>query len=1014
MKTIRIIILLINILLFTPLMAQSIEYIKIDKLEIISEDKIDKNFWLEFINIPKNSFITKQEIEYLKIRLLNTKAFKKVFIKIKKEGHNSKLVFYLILKPIIRKIIIKNNFPILEQNIRRKIFFNEGEYFNKNKYNSIKKNLERLFETKGFYNADIRTTYKYSNDYKYITIIIDIKNIGVNLSIGKINIIYKNKKNKEKIDKLIKKLLTPDFLEKRISAFHENELKKQLKKVELKLKKAGYISAKLKLLKLPDKKTLIKSYGNSKNNAIKSLIYSKYPLEELKSNYLKIKRKGFIIKFKEKRVDLWLSLNLGKKINIIFKNHKKISTKDLKNQISLYEKSSVSPSIIKESIKKLKQLYQSNGYYFIEITSNDNIKKTKELIYNITENNRLYIRNIIFKGVSEDISEGSLFDLMETGTYNLLGSQGFLQEKLFLKDMKAILSYYQEKGYLHARIDKLLFNFYNKDSYLDIIIKINEGKKILFSTPQIYGYKNIREIDEMQKYLKEPASSGFSPKWFKYNANAIQQYYESIGYPLVKVDSYIESQGKKYLFYPLPAKYSSEKELLSQLSGKLKLSYYINRGPRKKFGSVFISGNFVTKRETITDEIMFKKGEILNLEKITETEARLRNLGVFKTISIQLPSLNEKEGLKDNGIMPTDVLFFLQEGENRYIDFLISTSTNETWSFSTKIVEKNLLGYAKKISLLGKIGEIYSKLELGFDSPNIFSTQINLNIKTYYKYETPPAFNLTVVGNEISFYKTFFKKLTFSPSVLLEYSKTEIAYSQNIHPPDIFQNTETSLTNSMKISLFYENRDSIFDPRNGFAVKYIFQWAGLFDNVSNRLIELLDINVSNEKFLKNELNFSFYITPLKWLTFANSIKLGIGTPLNTAKRSIPHKERYFLGGDSSIRGYDFNMAGVVENGRPIGENSMLLFNTEVRFYFKNNFSIALFMDIGGLAEKFSDFAKSDKWTPKDASSMFYSMGLGLRYITIVGPLRLDFVPLLNNSYINKGTTFWHFNFSYPF
>lgn len=1014
MKTINVIFFLISILFSTPIIAQSIEYIKIDNLEIISEDNIDKEFWLEFINISKNSFITKKEIKYLKTRLLNTKAFKKVFIRIKKKGHHNKLIFYLVLKPIIRKIVIKNNFPILEQNIRRKIFFNEGEYFDKNKYNLIQKNIEKLFETKGFYNANIKTSYKYSKDYRYVTIIVDIKNIGINLTIGDINIIYKKEDNKRIVGKLIKTLLTPSFLGKRTSAFYENELKKQLKDVELKLKKKGYLSAKLKLLKLPTQNDLIKDVNNSKNNVIKSKIYKKYSLDDLSSKYLKIKRKGFIIKFKEKKVDLWLSLNLGKKIDVSFKNHKEISTKDLKEQIDLNENTSMSPSTIKESIKKLKQLYQSKGYYFIKITSNDNVQKKKKLVYNIKEGKRLYIRSITFQGVSKDIGENNLFSLMETGSYNLLGSQGFLQEKLFLKDMKTILSYYQKKGYLHAKIEKLLFNFYNKDSYLDIIIKINEGKKILFSTPQIYGFKSIKEINNMQKYLKEPESLGFNPKWFKYNANAILQYYETIGYPLASVDAYIESNGEKYLFYPLSKKFINEEELFSHLSGKIKLSYYIKRGPRKKFGSVFISGNFITKKETITDEIMFKKGEILNLEKITETEARLRNLGVFKTISIQLPSLNEKDGIKDNGVIPTDVLLFLQEGENRYIDFLISTSTNETWSFSTKIVEKNLLGYAKELSLLGKIGEIYSKLELGFYSPNIFSSQINLNIKTYYKYETPPAFNLTVVGNEISFYKTFFKKLTFSPSVLLEYSKTEIAYSKNIHPPDIFQNIETSLTNSMKLSLFYENRDSIFDPRHGFALKYTFQWAGLFDNISNKLINLIGINVSDEKFFKNELNLSFYITPLKWLTFANSIKVGIGTPLSASKRSIPHKERYFLGGDSSIRGYDFNMAGVVENGRPIGENSMLLFNTEIRFYFKNNFSIALFMDIGGLSESFFDFFKSNKWVPENSQSMFYSVGIGLRYITIVGPLRFDFVPLLNNGYINKGTTFWHFNFSYPF
>jgi len=1001
MKFFNIVLFSIIIFLSTPIVAKSIEYIKINKLEIISEDNIDKDFWLKFINLPEESFITYKEIEFFKKRLLNTKSFKKVFIKVKKEGKLNKLKFYLVSKPIVRRINIKGNFPILDQDIQRKIFFSEGDYFNKEKYLVIKDNLLKLFRVNGYYNTDIRTSYKFSNDYKHITINIDIKDIGVSLSIGDINVIYKKDKNKEyknKIAKKIKKLLSPSFLERKSETFSEDNLKKQLKLVETKLRKEGYISLRLKLLKLSKKE-----------------ISSKYSKEQLKSKYLKVNKRGSVIHFKSKKVDLWIAFEVADKIKIKFKGANSISVKELKDQISLHEKATLSPSNIKKSIQKLKQFYQSSGFYFIDITYDlKKIKKNqKELVFNIKEGNKLYIRNIKFKGVSKAIGESTLLDLMDTGTYNLLGSQGYLQEKLFLKDIKTILEYYKKKGYLHTKVKDLIFSFYHKESYLDIEIYLSEGEKVKFDMPKIYG-STKKELKNMQNSLKEATETGFSYEWFKYNATAIQQYYESIGYPLVKVSAYIVSNNKRYLFYPLSKKFGSEDEVLAKLHGKLQLEYLITRGPRKKFGSIFITGNFDTEKSTIDNEIMFKKNTKLMLEKISETEERLRSLGIFKTISIQVPSLKDTEGVRDSDGMPVDILFFLEEAENRYIDFLVSTSTNEAWSFSTEIVEKNLLGYAKKVSLLGKLGEIYKKVELGFLSPNIFSTQINLNIKTYYKYETPPAFNLTVVGSEISLYKTFFRKLTFSPAILFEYSKTEKTSSNSLDDVNIFQDIETSLTNSMKLSLFYESRDSLFDPRNGFAFKYSFQWAGLFDTLSDKLVKLIDINVSNEKFIKNEFEFSFYLSPAKWITFANSIKIGIGMPIQTIKEKIPTKERYFLGGDSSVRGYDFNMAGIIEDGFPQGDNAMFLFNSEVRFYLKNNISFALFSDIGLLSTKLSDFLESKRWNPITYNNAYYSLGFGIRYITIVGPLRFDFVPNISSKYINKGTTFWHFNFSYPF
>ncbi|GAI79552.1 unnamed protein product, partial [marine sediment metagenome] len=181
--------------------------------------------------------------------------------------------------------------------------------------------------------------------------------------------------------------------------------------------------------------------------------------------------------------------------------------------------------------------------------------------------------------------------------------------------------------------------------------------------------------------------------------------------------------------------------------------------------------------------------------------------------------------------------------------------------------------------------------------------------------------------------------------------------------------TIKGITNSVKVQFMIDNRNEFFNPKKGIYILPLIEYAGG------------PLGGAND-FVRFELENRLYI-PILQHTIAQRIKLGVIIPTD----GIAIYEKYYIGGQNSLRGYPKKSIGPDSIGHEKYGNIIGNYNFEARIALPLNFGIVGFFDIGYIDNEIyllrSDFLK-------------ISAGLGLRYYTPIGPVRLDVgFPLTN-------------------
>jgi translocation and assembly module TamA len=378
-------------------------------------------------------------------------------------------------------------------------------------------------------------------------------------------------------------------------------------------------------------------------------------------------------------------------------------------------------------------------------------------------------------------------------------------------------------------------------------------------------------------------------------------------------------------------------------------------GPRAVLGDLTIEGNQAVSEETVMNRLTWERGDTYNPDLLSEFRERLVRTGLFATVQVETADSLDSEGA-------LSVLARVREREHRTIMLGVSYKTNEGAGTEVGWEHRNLFRHGDRLDLAFTVAEI------------LLSGEGTLRRADFLRPDLALLFHVLGARERTEAYKSSSLRTSlFIEHTLSRHTVTGGGVSFRISRVEQLQDLEHFDLVSLPAKLALDTRDDLLDPDSGWRLD--IEVAPFFDTAG-----------SNTRFWKSYVSTTRYI---KFLTHPRSVlafRAGLGSIHGAPRNAIPADERFYTGGGGSVRGYPYQSVGPMEDDKPVGGRSLLEFSTELRFKLTDSIGMVSFMD-GGSAfeEKFPDTREDLLW----------AWGVGFRYFTSVGPLRVDFAIPVN-------------------
>jgi outer membrane protein insertion porin family len=628
--------------------------------------------------------------------------------------------------------------------------------------------------------------------------------------------------------------------------------------------------------------------------------------------------------------ELIIDVDPGKKLNIIFEGNRSINSNDLLKETSIFEAGEFSEDIVDEAASRISALYHANGFPFVQIapvitTSSDDIN----ISFFIFEGEEISVNSIKFTGITiEEEKLSEIISLKKGSEYNPDSVD---------TDVKTIIELYNSLGYLNAKIEDVKIEI--KQSAADISFLINEGSRTLIDEIEIKGARIIQP-EEIRKSIELKVGDPYNEMDISNARFKIIDLYNSLGFSDTAVNVNQEL---------------TEKGML--------LTFNINEMPLTFFGSTVITGNKATNYKVIKRELLYKEGSPFSRALVNKSRQKLYKLGLFTDVALEQIEKTD---------ITKDIQVKVKEGNAGAVEFGVGYGDYERYRGSLGLSYRNLFGMNRQASFRTELSTLESRYVANYTEPWFLGYKIPFKVTFLHENRTE-----IVMETRETRYKL--KKYSANMGVekeLNDYFKGELYYeyalvnTYDVKPGIILtkEDTGTLTISSIRPALVYDTRDNPFDPKKGILAGITLKTASGF-------------LLSETDFVKTILSLSGYQQIFKNFVVAASFRSGFAEGFRDTEE-LPLVERFFLGGRTTVRGYEQDTLGPKGfDGSPTGGNAFVLTNIEFRIGLSKSFGLVAFLDGGNVWRKTSDIKLAD---------MKYTSGLGLRYNTPVGPIRIDY------------------------
>lgn len=625
-------------------------------------------------------------------------------------------------------------------------------------------------------------------------------------------------------------------------------------------------------------------------------------------------------------------------IRVDFQGNKEFDDSKLKEKITVTPGSIADTVLIQDNALKLKKFYEEEGYWLANIVPVT--KKVSEdeltLTYQIDEGSKIKIRKIIIEG-SNSISASKLKKAMETKEwwlFSFVTSAGYYKKEQMEGDVERIKDLYFNQGFLKVIVAEPEVAVDQDRRGMTITIRVSEGEQYRISSMDFTGNKAF-DNETIRKKISITPSSVFSKNLLGKDIQAISALYTENGYALAAVTP----------------------DLLPDDRNKtVAVILSISEGDKYRIGRIEVSGNTKTRDNVIRREFRFDEGETYDSSKLRRSYERINNLNFFESVEVvPKPKYEAKTVDLEVRVKERPTGFLSVGGGYSSVDKFIATAD---------LTQGNLFGKGQYLKIKGELGGRSSLYEISFrdpwflNKPVSFSTGIYKTTREYIEYDKE-AFGLYLsLGKSLSEY--------WRGDISYNFEKATIS-NVDAEASAIVRDQEGSrITSSISPSVTRDTRDSYLDPMRGSRHAVSFTFAGLG---------------GSNAFIKGSLDSAWYFP---WGQTSFMVRGRLGYARGIFGKKLPLYERFYVGGIYSIRGLGFGEAGPRDpkTNDPIGGTEELIFNTEYIF------PILPEMKLKGVV--FFDAGNSyDEFRVPDIGLLRYTTGLGLRWISPMGPIRIE-------------------------
>ncbi len=385
---------------------------------------------------------------------------------------------------------------------------------------------------------------------------------------------------------------------------------------------------------------------------------------------------------------------------------------------------------------------------------------------------------------------------------------------------------------------------------------------------------------------------------------------------------------------------------------------HVSEGPRIRIRQVLVTGYKSVKPDLITREITVKPGEVYNYKKIAESQRRIYSTGLFSRVDYRLDTTDTL------GILT----FIVSEAKPRYLDIGAGYHTPFELQAKVALGHYNLWGRGQRGELSAEgfwstQGFPRRKVEARYSEPWFLGFRLDATALLGYEYDRELASERVYLSGGVS------KEITryWRGSAGLRWSRV-VTVGLPLEEPRV-------VVNAFYQGLNLDSRDNIFDPTKGFYGRlYVEEGGGVLGGDA----DLYEVYLSLAGY--SRLTKGGYL-------LAYRVVFGDQEPWGRTV-NVPYSERYTLGGDGSVRGYTRYSIGRYDPRGIRSGTKLLNLNLELRKHLTRRWGFALFWDMGGLWNLWSQFRDDP---PKS------SAGFGLRYFTPIGPIRADWARAIGGS-----------------